>query len=121
MGGESPPPMELVIMNPPFNRVSLRHDQSSRMEELAIKRREKDIFAERPHHLSGNSGAFVILAEQLNKRESGAIAVVFPLVSVTDKSGFKLRRFIADFYHVEIIISSHDPKRIYFSENTIIG
>ena len=67
--GETPPPMDLVIMNPPFTRDSLRHDQFSRFEELAVKRREKEIFAERPHHLSGNSGAFVILAERLNRKD----------------------------------------------------
>ena len=44
--GERPPPMDLVIMNPPFTRDSLRHDQFSRADELAIKEREKEILGD---------------------------------------------------------------------------
>ena len=33
-GGQSPPAMDLVIMNPPFTRDSLRHDQFSRTDEV---------------------------------------------------------------------------------------
>ena len=33
-----PPQMNLVIMNPPFTRDSLRHDQFSRSDEQAVKR-----------------------------------------------------------------------------------
>ena len=40
---DRPPPMDLVIMNPPFTRDSLRHDQFTRAEEQAIKKREKEI------------------------------------------------------------------------------
>ena len=35
---EPPPPMDLVVMNPPFTRDSLRHDQFTRAEEEQIKR-----------------------------------------------------------------------------------
>ena len=41
---EPPPPMDVVIMNPPFTRDSLRHDQFSRADEQAIKRREKEVY-----------------------------------------------------------------------------
>ena len=39
-----PPPMDLVIMNPPFTRDSLRYDQFSIADELAVKEREKYLF-----------------------------------------------------------------------------
>ena len=44
-----------------------------------------------------------------------------PLVSATNKSGYEIRRFLGRNYHVEHIVTSHDPERIYFSENTNIG
>ena len=44
----SPPLMDLVIMNPPFTRDSLRHDQFSREDELAIKQREKAVMENLP-------------------------------------------------------------------------
>ena len=114
-------PADLVIMNPPFTRDSLRHDQFSPAHEKKIKDREKRLFANKPVHLSGNSGTFLVLADFINKADSGSIAAVLPLVSATAYSGLGIRQFLAGHYHVETIVTSHDPERIYFSENTSIG
>ena len=114
-------PADLVIMNPPFTRDSLRHDQFSRADELKIKAREKTIFANKPVHLSSIGSAFLVLADYIRKADTGAIAAVMPLVAATNKSGYEIRRFLGRNYHVEYIVSSHDPERIYFSENTSIG
>ena len=116
-----PPPMDLVIMNPPFTRDSLRYDQFSVSDELAIKKKEKDLFGATTAHLAGNSGAFLVLSDHICKADSGAIAAVLPLSGITDRAGFKIRKLFGSRYHVETIISSHDPERIYFSENTSIG
>ncbi len=114
-------PADLVIMNPPFTRDSLRHDQFSKSHEAKLKARERRLFANKPTYMAGGSGAFLILGEYLNKSRSGAIAAVLPLVGATDASGLGMRKFLASRYHVETIITSHDPRHIYFSENTKIG
>ena len=114
-------PADLVIMNPPFTRDSLRHDQFDAETERKIKAREKEMFANRPTYMAGNSGAFLVLAEYINKASAGAIATVLPLVGATDKSGLEVRKYLGNHYHVETIVTSHDPERIYFSENTSIG
>ena len=114
-------PADLVIMNPPFTRDSLRHDQFSRDEERKIKAREKALFASKPVHLSSNGNAFLVLAEYVSKRDTGAIAAVLPLVTATNASSLEIRRFLAGHFHVETIVTSHDPERIYFSESTSIG
>ena len=116
-----PPPMDLVIMNPPFTRDSLRYDQFSIADELAVKEREKYLFGATNAHLAGNSGAFLELADHICKADEGTIAAILPLSGITDKSGFQIRRFLGNRYHVETIVSSHDPNRIFFSENTSIG
>ena len=116
-----PPPMDLVIMNPPFTRDSLRYDQFIMGDELAVKEREKNLFRATSAHLAGNSGAFLVLADHICKPDGGAIAAVLPLSGITDKAGFEIRKLLASHYHIETIISSHDPERIYFSENTTIG
>ena len=116
-----PPSMDLVIMNPPFTRDSLRYDQFSITDELAVKEREKNLFGATSAHLAGNSGAFLVLADHICKPDGGAIAAVLPLSGITDKAGFEIRKLLASRYHIETIISSHDPERIYFSENTTIG
>ena len=114
-------PADLVIMNPPFTRDSLRYDQFSAEDEKRIKIREKRIFGGKPVHLSGNSGAFLYLADYIRKADRGSIAAVLPLVSATAYSGAELRCYLAGRYHIETIVTSHDPERIYFSENTSIG
>ena len=119
--GGNPPDMDLVIMNPPFTRDSLRHDQFSATDERAMKQREGELFAQMPTYMAGNSGAFLVLADNLTKESNGTIATVLPLVGITDKSGFGIRKFLSSRYHVDMIVSSHDPRRIFFSENTRIG
>ena len=114
-------PTDLVIMNPPFTRDSLRYDQFSREVERKLKAREKRLFANKPVHLSAIGSAFLLLADYINRTDSGTVASVMPLVMATNKSGRDIRRHLAARYHVETIVTSHDPERIYFSENTKIG
>ena len=114
-------PADLVIMNPPFTRDSLRHDQFSKADEKKIKDREKTLFANKPVHLSNNGGPFLYLSEFLAKPEVGVVAVVLPLVGATNYATMGMRQHLAQRFHVETILTSHDPERIYFSENTDIG
>ena len=114
-------PADLVIMNPPFTRDSLRHDQFSREDEKKLKDREKTLSTNKPLHLSHNGGLFLYLAEFLTKPDTGTIAVVLPLVGATNYATIGMRRYLAQQFHIDTIVASHDPERIYFSENTDIG
>ena len=122
---EPPPPMSLVIMNPPFTRDSLRHDQFSRADEQAVKRREKEIMEDQPHRaaarLHSSGGAFTVLAEKMLKDDGGTLALVLPSVVPTAPGNLELRKYLAQRFHIDTIVSSHDPNRIFFSENTSIG
>ena len=120
-----PPPLDLVIMNPPFTRDSLRHDQFSRKDELSIKEKEKEILAGQPHQaaarLHSSGGAFAVLAEKILKADTGTLALVMPAVVPTAPGNQGLRTYLAQRFHIDTIVSSHDPKRIFFSENTKIS
>ena len=141
---DQPPPMDLVIMNPPFTRDSLRHDQFSHEDELAIKNREKEVLEalsqqddvllrssggdlviaesqQAAARLHSSGGAFTVLAEQLLKDDTGTLALVLPSVVPTTPGNLALRKYMAQRFHIDTIVSSHDPSRIYFSENTSIG
>ena len=122
---EPPPPMDLVIMNPPFTRDSLRHDQFSRADEQAIKRREKEIMEGQPHRaaarLHSSGGAFAVLAEKMLKEGSGTLVLILPSVVPTAPGNMELRKYLAQRFYIDTIVSSHDPQRIFFSENTSIG
>ena len=114
-------PADLVIMNPPYTRDSLRHDQFTPAEESKLKAREKELFANTPVRLSHNGSTFLYLADFLAKEDVGTVAVVLPLVGATNYSTLDIRKYLASRYHIETIVTSHDPQRIYFSENTSIG
>ena len=122
---EPPPPMDLVIMNPPFTRDSLRHDQFSRADELAIKQREKEVMEGQPYRaaarLHSSGGAFTSLAQKMLKGDTGTLALILPSVVPTAPGNRELRCYLAMNFHVDTIVSSHDPARIFFSENTSIG
>ncbi len=123
--GEQPPAMDLVIMNPPFTRDSLRHDQFSREDELAIKEREKDMLEGQPYReaarLSGSANAFMVLGDKMVSEDTGTLAVVLPTVMSTNPAALQTRRYMAQRFHIDTIVSSHDPSRIFFSESTNIG
>ncbi len=122
---EPPPPMDLVIMNPPFTRDSLRHDQFTREEEEQIKRREKQMLEGQPHRsaarLSGSANAFLVLADKLLAKDNATLAVVLPTVMATNPAAVETRRHLAARFHVDLVVASHDPRRIFFSEDTAIG
>ena len=65
--------------------------------------------------------SFIVLADFIRKREQGTIAAILPLVTTTNASLRDIRLFLGRDYHVETIVVSHDPERIYFSESTSIG
>ena len=114
---------DLVIMNPPFTRNSLRHDQLGPKVEKQVKEREKKIFARAPVKvsLSSSGPAFLVLAEHLCKKNVGAVAWVHPLSAAMAPSTHSVREFLAKEFHIETVVTAHDPKRVYFSENTNIS
>ena len=133
---KSPPAMDLVIMNPPFTRADLRHDQFTHADELAIKREEKKLLAVtrsagerdparhlawRAARLSGSANVFMVLADSMTRNDSGILAVVLPTVMATNPAASETRKYLAHRFHIETIVVSHDPQRIHFSENTSIG
>ena len=114
-------PADVVIMNPPFTRDSLRHDHFSKEEEQRLKAREKNLFGNKPTYMAGQSGAFLYLGDWICKGAAGTLAAVIPLTATTDTSGLGIRCHLAKEFHIETIVASQDPERIYFSENTKIG
>ena len=114
---------DLVIMNPPFTRNSLRHDQLGTKVEKQVKERERKIFAKAPVKVSFSSSgpAFLVLAEHLAKKKDATVALVLPLVASMNPSTQSVREFLAKEFHIETVVTAHDPKRIWFSENTGIS
>ena len=113
-------------MNPPFTRDSLRHDQFSRHEERpsrSERRRSSRDSRTRPPRACTHPhrcGAFTVLGQSLlEDRDRSAGADLADRRANRRTGNLALRRYLAE--QLETIVASHDPERIFFSENTSIG
>ena len=111
----------LVIMNPPYTRDSLRHDQFPKKIEKKIKAREKHLTSGRAGHGSSAGTMFMDLGEHLTAFSDGVIAFVYPSSGAAAPSNLEARKMLAEQFHIEWVVASHDPNRLFFSENTNIS
>jgi len=120
--------IDLVVMNPPYTSNFNRHRQykgavvAMQQHELRIKDNlsARDPDAARVIDANSIRTFFSPLADILLHREHGVLGMVLPVTACTSASGLAERRFLASRFHIERIVTSHDPKRINFSENTSI-
>ena len=112
-------PADLFIMNPPFARDSLRYDQFTAPEEIAIKAREEELLGKTEAHRSGGSNGFVVLGAQ-NLKANGRLATVLPASVAQAASGLPIRRMLGKM-RVEYVVILKDPQGLAFSENTAIS
>lgn len=114
------PKLDLCVMNPPFVRSvggnllfgSLPDERGQLQTEL--KRRVRQIGASAT---AGLGSVFVALADR-SLKTGGRLAFVLPAALVSGEAWGDTRKLIADSYHLETVISSHDAERPNFSENT---
>ena len=121
---------DLVIMNPPFTRNDIRNRQYGLSDRRPLQEREMAIaeFLVERDGLAYNAidqtsvrTFFTPLADALLKKDGSAtLAKVAPTTALTSASGIGERRFLAERFQIETIITSHDPQHVSFSENTTI-
>ena len=120
---------DVVIMNPPFTRNDIRNRQYTASNRKRIQDREKEVvdFVRQRDPESGEaidhtnaSSFFTPLADMVLKKETGVLAQVLPTTALIGASGKQGRVFLANRFQIETIITSHDPSRVNFSENTDI-
>ena len=120
---------DVVIMNPPFTRNDIRNRQYTASDRKRIQDREKQVvdFVLRHNPEAGEAidhtnarGFFTPLADMLLKEKTGVLAEVLPTTALIGASGKQERMFLANRFQIETIITSHDPSRVNFSENTAI-
>ena len=118
-----------VIMNAPFTDNAKRGRKFGKEALRQMQRHELDIrnrLAGRDPEAGGVitinsiSTFFTPLADRLIESDKGFLAKVLPVTACTSASGIAERRFLAERFHIERIVTTHDPKKIAFSENTSI-
>lgn len=119
---------DLVIMNPPFTRNDIRNLNLPLEVRRQVQRHEIELAektADPVHRKSIDQAAirtfFTPIADILI-REQGTLAIVVPFTACTGASGKDERTLLVDpdRFHLEMVVTSHDNRRIYFSENTKI-
>ena len=121
--------LDLAIMNAPFtaneNR-SRKYGEAGRKamqdHELGIQQlvEQRDNEAEGVVTANSIGTFFTPLADLLLSDTRGTLAKVIPTTACTNTSGAKERRFLASRFHIDTVVTSHDPRRPNFSENTAI-
>ena len=120
---------DLVIMNPPFTRNDIRNRQYGKAARKAVQKREIEIAdflqrVDKPAFLAIDQTSietfFAPLSDYLLKEDRGTLAMVMPTTALTGASVANKRKFLASHFDIEIIVTSHDPSRVNFSENTDI-
>ena len=119
---------DLVIMNPPFTRNDIRNRSLPKADrkkvqkhEISLARKTSDKVHRKAIDQSTIGTFFTPIADVLLKR-SGTVGIVKPFTACTNASGKDERKLLVDpdRFHLELVVTSHDNRRIYFSENTNI-
>ena len=121
--------VDVVLMNPPFTnnedygrRFSGEVKRRIQMRKLDIKAQIDAADAAASALLDSNSVQtfFPPLADALIAERKGVLGMVLPTTVCTSSSAANQRRFLAGRFHIDCIVTSHDPKRPNFSVSTAI-
>ena len=116
------PNLDLAIMNPPFTRSvggNLLFGGLPKRERRELQTELSNRMASRyGTATSGLGAAFVAAASPRLRPGEGRLALVLPITVCTGPSWTQTRALIGGDYSLDIIVTSHDPKRWNFSDST---
>ena len=119
---------DLVIMNPPFTRNDIRNRCLPIEERKLVQKHEVKLAQTTSDPIHRNAihqstiGTFFSPIADILLKSKGTLAVVKPYTVCTNASGKYERDLLTNpkRFHLELVVTSHDNRRIYFSENTDI-
>ena len=138
-----PASFHFAIMNPPFTieykrfkqfkpnqktdeKKEGKEDEPSKKEneidvEKKLRKREQSI--QRDLRISGshNTTGFIELVHKYIDPQTGKAGLVLPASTATLLPGKETRIWLAKHFHIQYIVISYDPKRIFFSGKTNQG
>ena len=120
----------VVIMNPPFTNRKKMGEKFPQEIKSRLQRRTDAMEAnltsadpEMKDFADKNALAplFVALADRCLREEDGRLTFLSPTIALTNSSGQRERIVLAQRFHIETILTSHQPSNINLSENTSIN
>ena len=121
--------LDVVVMNPPFTNNEKRGEKFGDEVRDAMRVREKelveivkqsDIHAASLINPNSISTFFTPLADKLIRSPDGSFSKILPTTGLIGTIGKQERAFITSRFDVDVVVTSHDPNRPNFSENTTI-
>ncbi len=122
--------VKIIIMNPPFtNRTKMgekfpKHIQQllrtrvDAMEEnLVANDAEMDDFVDK----NALRPLLVALADKCLQVQDGLMTTVMPTIALSGPSGLHERMVIANRFHIDTVVTIHNPRNINMSQNTSIN
>ncbi len=110
-----------AIMNPPFTIKFKRHKQKDPETEKKLREREKKIGKDLSLSSSHNTNGFIELVHKYIDPKIGKAGLVAPAMIASGETGQDFRIWLAEHFHIQYLIVSYDPRRIFFSGHTNIG
>ena len=119
---------DLVIMNPPFTRNDIRNRSLPKADRKRVQQHEIHLAQSTPDPVHRRAidqstiGTFFTPITDILLGENGSLAIIKPFTACTNASGRDERNLLTnpDRFHLELVVTSHDNRRIFFSENTDI-
>ena len=121
--------VDVLLMNPPFTNNEKHGRKFTAEAKKLIQQRKLDIKGqiseaspEGSALIDSNSVStfFTPLADALLCRDTGVLAKILPTTACTSTSGIDERKFLAERFHIDLVVTSHDPKCPNFSFGTSI-
>ena len=120
----------IVIMNPPFTSrekmgekfppdiKQALHSRADAMENLLVK---ADPNLEGFMSRTSIRPLFVALADHVQKRPNGVVAMINPTIALSAVSGLIERQILAQRFHIHTVLTCHQPRNINLSQETNIN
>ena len=121
--------VDVILMNPPFTYLLKRNTEGGITTQL-MRDREDTVKARvtAADPVAGSlidkkslSSFFTPLVDAYVKTGEGTYGVVNPTSACTAESASASRRMLAERFHLDVVVTSHHPKKINFSEGTKIN
>ena len=120
----------IIIMNPPFTERSKMGEKFPGGVQQALRKRTdslEDLLVETDSELK-NFGSrstvapcFVMLADRCLPEDSATLTMINPTIALSGPSGIDERRILAQRFHIDTILTCHQPGNINLSQHTNVN
>ena len=120
----------IVIMNPPFTKRAKMGEKFPKEIQQALRRRtdtlERTLISSdraMDNFVDKNSirPLFLTLADKCAGQADGILTMINPTIALTAPSGVEERRIIAQRWHIQTVLTSHNQDHINLSQDTDIN